>query len=86
MFLTYREEVRGLPEPHLPGGDHLYGVLEGLVLGHLGAVDGDALELEAGLQGAALWKNWEGKKVRSARKTWTGEREETKPKCKKNIK
>ena len=39
------EEVGGLPEAHLPAADHLDGVLEGLVLGQLGPVDRDPLEL-----------------------------------------
>ena len=58
--MTYREEVGGLPEPHLPGLDHVDGVLEGLLLRHLGAVDADALELEAGLQGGVCGeqKGW----------------------------
>ena len=56
VFETYREEVSGLPESHLPGLDHVDGVLEGLLLRHLGAVDADALELEAGLQGGVCGK------------------------------
>ena len=56
VLVTYREEVGGLPEPHLPGLDHVDGVLEGLLLRHLGAVDADALELEAGLQGGVCGK------------------------------
>ena len=39
------EEVGGLPETHLSAADHLDGVLEGLVLGQLGPVDRDPLEL-----------------------------------------
>ena len=52
--LGHGEEVGGLPEAHLAGLDHLDGVLERLLLGHLGAVDGDALELEAGLQSGVV--------------------------------
>ena len=51
MKWSYRKEVCGLPESHLPCLDHVDGVLEGLLFGHLGAVDADALELEAGLEG-----------------------------------
>ena len=43
---TYGEEVRGFPESHLSGLDHLDGVLKGLLLRHLGPVDRDPLELE----------------------------------------
>ena len=51
MGWAYRKEVGGLPKSHLPGLYHVDGVLKGLLLGHLGAVDADALELEAGLEG-----------------------------------
>ena len=43
---TYGEEIRGFPESHLSGLDHLDGVLKGLLLRHLGPVDRDPLELE----------------------------------------
>ena len=45
--LGHLEEVGGLPEPHLPAADHLDGVLEGLVLRELRAVDRDPLVLDA---------------------------------------
>jgi hypothetical protein len=51
---THRKEVCGLSESHLPGLNHLDCVLKGLLLGHLGAVDADALELEPGLEGAVV--------------------------------
>ena len=40
------EEVRGLPEAHLPAADHLDGVLERLVLRELRTVDRDPLVLK----------------------------------------
>ena len=52
--IAYREEISGLPESHLPGLDHLDGVLEGLLLGHLAPVDRNALELEPGLGNQVL--------------------------------
>ena len=57
------EEVGRLPEAHLSGADHVDGVLEGLLLGHLGAVDADALELEAGLEGGVCGERKKGLKM-----------------------
>ena len=51
--LRHLEEVRGLPEAHLPAADHLDGVLEGLVLRKLRAVDRDPLVLDAQFRVAA---------------------------------
>ena len=45
--LRHLEEVGGLPEAHLPAADHLDGMLEGLVLRKLGAVDRDPLVLDS---------------------------------------
>jgi len=45
----YLEEIRGLPEAHLPAADHVNGVLEGLVLGELRAIDRDSLVFQARL-------------------------------------
>ena len=47
------EEVGGLPEAHLPAADHLDGVLEGLVLRKLRAVDRDPLILDSHFRVAA---------------------------------
>ena len=41
------EEVRRLPEAHLAGADHVDRVLESLVLGELGSVDGNSLVFES---------------------------------------
>ena len=65
MGWAYRKEVGGLPKSHLPGLYHVDGVLKGLLLGHLGAVDADALELEAGLEGGVCGERKE--RVRNAR-------------------
>ena len=48
------EEVGRLPEAHLPGADHVDGVLECLVLGELGAVNGNPLVFKSGL-GHTAW-------------------------------
>jgi hypothetical protein len=45
----YLEEIRGLPEAHLPAADHVDGVLECFVLGELRAVDRDSLVLQTRL-------------------------------------
>jgi hypothetical protein len=44
---NYRKEIRSFSESHLSGLNHFDGVLEGLLLRHLGPVDRDPLKLEA---------------------------------------
>ena len=43
------EEVGRLPEAHLPGADHVNGVLKSLILGELGTVNGNPLVFKSGL-------------------------------------
>ena len=47
------EEVGRLPEAHLPGADHVYGVLKRLVLGELGTVNRNPLVFKSGLGNTA---------------------------------
>ena len=46
---SYLEEIRRLPESHLPAADHIDGMLECLVFRQLRTVDGNPLVFQAGL-------------------------------------
>ena len=48
------EEVGCLPEAHLPGADHVNGVLKSLILGELGTINGNPLVFKSGL-GNTTW-------------------------------
>lgn len=48
--LGHLEEVCGLPESHLPGADHINGMLKCFILGELASVNGNSL----------IFKSWFG--------------------------